>query len=538
MRDPQARRRPSLLSVIPLHLLLACYALYLFRFGYGFGSSDQDEFLPYLLHLLNPDLFAKDWFVQTQLSSFSVRTYFVYTLLPFAKLFNPFYATTLFYLASWLIIASGLYAIAYYLTKDKIAAIASVFFILVLTPLWTLGGNEFVHSMLVPSMAAWSLGLWGFVFFLRDQHIVAGILIGLATLFQALVGLQLCMLLGLLMLTYFISDPKRLSQSRKIVAFSSAFLLFALPALIPLFSQQLVGNAALADGDASHLFYIMAAFRNPHHYLFHSFSIERVVQFGVLLTAGTATILYSYSATCTFKRQVIIRLLAIITILCILAYVGTEIYPHLFIAKLQLFKLTLVAKSLLAIVICAQIASSIQSSAHAYLSRLLFSYPRSLTGIFLALLLTMALTNMDRISTKIYPLSHAGDPITQIATWTKRHTPRDAIFALPPSWSGFRTHSQRSIIVNHKAFPYKDADIFEWYDRLQTLAPVAQKPRTASSLLEELDKAFESHNIETLEQLNHQHPFDYLIRSTALPVSNKVFKPILIIEQWHVYRRI
>ena len=189
---PQNKTKHHLL---PFHLFLICFALYVFRFGYGYGTSDQDEFLPYLMHLLDNRLFVNDWFVQTQLLSFSIRTYFVYLLYIPASLFSPFASTTLVYILSWFGIASGLFILARRISKNRLAAILSTGIVLLATPFWTLGGNDLVHTMLVPSMTAWALAVWGLAMFFKSRLVLAALLLGISTLFQALVGLQLFIVL-------------------------------------------------------------------------------------------------------------------------------------------------------------------------------------------------------------------------------------------------------------------------------------------------------------------------------------------------------
>ena len=531
--------RPSPLLVIPIHLLIGCFAIYLYRFGYGFGTSDQDEFLPYLLHLLNPELFNQDWFVQAQISSFGIRTYTVYTIFPFAKLFSPFYAVTILYVVCWFGISAGLYLLAYEMSKNRLVAIASVVVSLVLTPFWTLGGNDLVHSMLVPSMFAWMLGVWALAMYVRNNIIRPALFAGLSTLFQALVGLQLALLIGLLLLFDLCTKktPGRVFL-RKAVLFSGFFAVCASPALIPLIDQQLSPSNWSAAPDQPSLFYIMAAFRNPHHYLFHSFSEERTFLFGILLGIGTITLVLGQLLKSTLDTRFATGAIVSILIVCAVAYVGTELYPILFVAKLQLFKLTVVGKIILIIVTCSFITHVFPERVQRSVERLLFNHPFSVLGILIALYLGLLLTDMDRFTSKIYPFSHRTDEPKQIAFWSQRQTSPNAVFAIPPSWSGFRSHSHRSIVINHKSFPYKDPEIYTWFERLTAMAPLDLPERSDASLIASLDSAYEALPLDALEKLEEQYGFEYLVRSTPLPSPNPLFKSILVAGEWRVYRRI
>ena len=87
----------------PLFVLLGALLLYALRFGYDYGASDQDEFLPYLLHRLDPELLSQDWFVITQGATFSIRTYFVMLLQGLALVIPVWLAVLVLYGGAWLL---------------------------------------------------------------------------------------------------------------------------------------------------------------------------------------------------------------------------------------------------------------------------------------------------------------------------------------------------------------------------------------------------------------------------------------------------
>jgi|GEM_PF-1250525 len=519
-------------SKIPLHLLLGIWGLYLFRFGYAYGFSDQDEFIPYLMHLLDASLFTQDWFVGTQLSSFSIRAYFVYLLLIPSKVFSIPIAVGLLYVASWFATASGIYVLALNLSKNRIAAIASVAIILVMTPFWTLGGNDLVHSMLVPSMLGWSLGIWGIVFFVKNRVVYSALLLGLATLFQALVGLQLGLLLGAVMSVQFITKKDR--AFRDIYTFSVVYLVSASPALVPLFYQQF---SSASPGiyqmvGAPSLFYIMAEFRNPHHYLFHSFDIMRASQFALLCVFGLVGVFFCARRIKVFPTYLVSYLLSIIGFICIIAYFGTETYANLTIAKLQLFKLTVFAKVLLIISICAALVTFIPKSYQSFIERYFWGFPVRFIAIYLVVYALLIIGQSHRYQSKVYPLSATNDPLNVVYDWARTNTADSSVFAVPPSWSGFRSSAQRGIVINHKAFPYKDGDIVKWYMRLESLAPIQRPARTDRSLMTKLDSAYESRSTKLMEQYIKTYQIDYLVRGSAFDAPySLVFKT----SDWYVY---
>ncbi len=513
---------------IPVHLILCVFVLYLFRFGYGYGASDQDEFLPYLAHLQNPELFANDWFVQSQAASFNIRTCFVYLLFGLSAVMPPFYATTLVYALSWFGIAAGLYALAYALSADRLSAIACVGGALVLTPFWTLGGNDLAHSMLVPSMVAWALAVWSWVLLVQDRPAGSAVLVGLATWFQGLVGLQTALLIG----AYLVAGPFVYAHPlarglRKTAVFSIVFVLCSFPALGPLLYQQLFG-ASMPDGHAPHdLFYIMASFRNPHHYLFHSFPASRVVRFAAILVPGLCAALWGLRTRMRPASIFVLTVSSVIAVVCAISYLGTEWRQQLFVAKLQLFKTTVTAKFLFLILLCTAVIGLIPASMRQRLEGTLFDYPGRILGVLALVSLAIGAWQPDRIASTIYPLSRSSAPAYEMTSWIQAHTPGEAVFAVPPSRSDFRSHAQRGIVVNHKAFPYRDEDMVIWFERLLTLAPVPLPARSDPYLQARLDSAFLSLSPETLYNLAQVYPFDYVLRTTPWTApADSLFAPV------------
>ena len=518
---------------IPFHLLLGIFGLYIFRFGYAYGYSDQDEFLPYLMHTLDPSLFTTDWFVQTQLKAFSVRAYFVYLLLAPSALFSIPIAVAIFYLACWFGTAIGLYKLALHISNNRLASTLSVAVLLVFTPFWTLGGNDLIHSMLVPSMLGWSLGIWSVFFFLKSRILLSAAMLGMATLFQALVGLQLGLILGLVMIIEFILRCNR--PIKDIFRFGVMYLLCASPALIPLFYQQFTTtpppiNAQIVQTPS--LFYIMAELRNPHHYLFHSFSTLRVVQFGLIFIVGIAGIYTSNRYIKGFPTLLITSILGIITSLCVVAYLGTEVYHNVTVAKLQLFKMTVLAKVFLVIAICTALALLPSHNVQSRVEQLLFDRPHKFIAAFIIGYAMLIVVLHNRFESKVYPFSNSFNNATSVYEWITDNTPKTAIFAVPPSWSGFRISTQRGIVINHKAFPYKDKDNRTWFTRLHSLAPFDSTSRKDHRLLAQLDSAYESLSIHQVTQNIEKYEIDYIVRSSRL---DSAYTPLFSSSDWHVY---
>ncbi|MEA5466863.1 DUF6798 domain-containing protein [Leptothoe sp. PORK10 BA2] len=61
------------------------------------------------------------------------------------------------------------------------------------------------------------------------------------------------------------------------------------------------------------------------------------------------------------------------------------------------------------------------------------------------------------------------EPVKTLAVHVRDHTPVDALVLVPPSDRMFRFYSQRSVVVNFKGFPFTDAGIVTWQQRMEDL---------------------------------------------------------------------
>jgi hypothetical protein len=490
---------------------------YVLRFGYGYGSSDQDEFLPLVMHRLDPSLFTADWFVQTQVASFSIRTFVSRLVQAMAVVLPLPVAVFGLYAAAWFGIAAGIYRLASHLTGDVRAGALTIPLVLIATPYWTLGGNEFVHSMFVPSMLGWALGLAGWSRFIADGRWTAGLWIGVATWMQALVGLHLALLA-------LFAPP---------ASFLLAFGIAAAPGLGPLFYQQFSAEPP-AGVD---LFYVMAAFRNPHHYLFDSFPPRSIIHFGLLATAGLAAWAALRHRVAPGTLRTVGTSLVVVGVVGCGAYVATEWLHFLPVAKLQLFMLTVPAKLLLGIGIAGAIVAYLPAGIVHRATRFLERPIAHVYALGLLLVAGLALDRIapERVSGRIYPFREQVSMEAPMEHWVRQHTPLDAVVAIPPSVSSFRTRARRAIVVNHKAFPYRDADIADWFARLTDVAPLPLPTRSDAALTARLDSAYEAVPAGRWRTLSERYGIDYLVRRSPLRDSAG-FEPVYTVAPWWVYR--
>lgn len=502
---------------VPIFVLLGALLLYFLRFGYDYANSDQDEIIPYLLHHLDPGLFTQDWFVSTQLSEFSVRTYFVWLLNTFAVILPVWFTTLLLYIVVWLFIAGAVYKLAFFFTGDQLAGVASVFVALVFTPIWTLGGNDLVHSMLVASMVAWALSLWAIYHYLRSRFLIAPVLLGVACWMQALVGLHIALLLVALRTIRWIRGEPGPHNLGGILVFGALFLLWSSPSIGPIVYQQLLARPEpIVDGPS--LFYILAEFRLPHHYLPGSFYSGSYFRFGLLALLGLGSLLSVRHRRGIQRLDFILRSLLLIALLCLLSAVFTELVPVLMVAKLQLFKMTVLAKLFFVILICGAVTFWLPDAIRQPIRSILLKPRWGLAVMVLVSigLITAVVKTDGFLHERVGPFHRAEEPIGQVQSWVKRNTPTASIFAVPPSYSSFRSETHRTIVINYKAIPFEDEQMIVWFDRLLDIAPIELPERGGQETMAQLDSAYARLSAADLRRLSDQYGFEYVVRPSPI----------------------
>ena len=517
-------------------MLLGTFLLFFWRFGYAYATRDQDEFLPYLLHRLDPSLLASDWFVQTQ-ATFNVRTYFVLMLQPLAEVLPLWLVIATVYAAAWLAIAHGLYRLAFIFTPDGLSAALATVLTLVGTWMWTLGGNDLAYDILAPELVAWALVLPALRLFFSRRWIFSGALLGAASLMQPLAGLLTAgVLAGVLLFDLF--QPARRAQTlQALLRFIGTFALCAAPILIPIALQQFTEAEPAARSPSA--FYILAVFRAPHHYLLTTFPWTDYAQFGVLLAGGLFA-LHQRRGFFHFQHaRFVYCFLTVAALACAGAFVSATVWPTLFITQFQGFKLTVLAKALLVIALSGWIVSVLPSGLRERLTALLLRWRKS--GLALVLLLWIVtlgagLAGVGRPGRLLEPVVHRTSALGQVERWARIQTAPSARFAVPPSVSSFRSEARRAITVNFKAFPHGRPLAHAWYRRLMDWAPLPP-PAHGPDVLARLDSAY--HALDVQESLRQMAAYDadFLLRARPLSPPHDGLREAFQAGSWTVYER-
>lgn len=523
---------------LPLYVALLTLLGAFLRFGYVYGVGDQDELVPSVLHLLDGSLFTQDWLVQTITSGVNVRTYFLWgTALP-SFVVPPWLAVFLLWAGVFVALAYGVHGLAYELVRDRLAAALSVFVALVVTVKWTLGWNSVASNALVPEGVAWALAVPAITLFLQRRWLGAGALLGLAAWFHLLAGAQTALVLGVVGLVRAaaradLAGTRFKADLADLVRFGGAFLLVALPILVPVAIEQLAVSEPVETVPSP--FYIHAQFRNPFHHLFSTFETGYHLRFWPVVGLGLGGGIWLARRGVLRHGRALAAGGVLVAMLCTLAIVFVEAVPVTLVAKLQFFKLTVLVMLFATILGTAAVAHLLPPALRRLGAYLL---DRRRLGLGIVLLLVgvvgvMAVRGAGRPGAMLHPLRHLESPLGEVETWARTETPVDALFAVPPSVSSFRTFARRSIVANYAGFAFSDRDMQRWFARLMDVAPIPPPP-TGYSVKPVLDAAYHRHTAADWRQLQTGYGVGYVLvdRSAVRLPFSVAFEN----AAWTVYR--
>ncbi|GAB5535181.1 MAG: hypothetical protein Rubg2KO_14300 [Rubricoccaceae bacterium] len=487
-------------------VLAAAATLFFLRFGYEFGAGDQDELFSLLLHQLDADVFSRDWYVVDQASQFTVRTPFLW-LMQGVTWALPLWAAALgVYLVGWFGVAWGLYRLAEALGANALAASGATMLVLVFIPTWTLGGNSLAPNLLAPEMLGWALALPAVRLTIETRIVAAGVLLACAAYLHLLVGALVTGALGLAILLGALNGRQR-ERWRLALTLGGTVLLLALPMIWAIARYRSTGAPLPDDGLSA--FFLFAELRLPHHYLPSTWGLGRWARFGLLAAlGGIGLAVLRHSGR---PMRVAERLLLATGLLCCMAAPLVVWGESLFVAQLQVFKLTVLANALLAIAVCAGIASALPERVRAWPG--LRPVPSVALTVGLIALMTGGLLTRQ-LDSRVGPWARSDDPFTRVEAWIAENTPEDALIASPPNRTTVRLATRRSVVVSFKAAPFNDRAMYEWYQRLLALAPRVDTAGVRGLQFgEALDAAFASSTTADWTRLARDYGITHVVRT-------------------------
>ncbi|PAP77766.1 DUF6798 domain-containing protein [Rubrivirga marina] len=539
----------------PLFVVVGLAAAVYWRVGYAYGVGDHEELIPQLLRLLDPSLYPRDPFLVAEEQAFSVRFVWLWTLRAACLVVPPPVAVFGFSALAWAAVCGAAFRLVATLVPSRAAAALAVL-AAIATIYWTPGSNALWSATYAPESIAWAPALWAVAVFFEDRWTLAAVLLGVTAWIQPLMGLQLGLMLGLVAL-WQMADGAPLGALRRAVAFGAVVFAVASPILVPTLLTQ-VGAEPVPD-DGLSTFFVTAWLRQAHHYLWTAQPVGTLVRFAVLIAAGGVGLGVLLRGAGPAQEsleaggvvggprprhiRVAARTLAVIAALVAVYVAMTEGAESLTVAKMQFFRLTLVAKLIL-LAWAAGAAVAVLPAGGRVRAEALFNSAALGWSVSLGLLaITVFLVVLDvgRPGALWGPRAHREAAVYPAERWIAEHTPRDAVVLVPPTTTTFRVHARRAAAVNFKPTTFRDAAMHRWLARILTVAPTDLPARSGGldavvAWRASLDSAYAAHTPAEWSALAETFDADYALVDRSITPTPPAGAPAFATDRWAVYR--
>ena len=345
-----------------------------------------------------------------------------------------------FYLISFFL-AKGISRICFTLGLKENETALLILILLFIAPYSSVGGNELHYPMLNGSVVAKCLAIWGIWYFITDRNLLSFALLGLAVWFQALVGLQLGLILGLVLMVREFKRPLRWLSP------AGLFGLFAFPCLLLILGSRLSVHAH------TDLFQELVEFRIGHHFYIQYSSFISIHVYLCLAAWGS----YYWKR----KNVVLFHFFVVQNLILILYLVSQWTIDPAVILQSQWLKTTLWIEFF---ALVAMVASFQVYFTHVQRRQVLW-----------ACMLLIGLGMVYKISKRSFSESEE----SRLAAWAHNHTDLHSLFVVPPDFSCFKSQSERSLWVDYKSVNHQLPYLAPWYDRIHKIYGISLDDRRA-----------------------------------------------------------
>ncbi len=417
--------------------------------GYQFNTGDQSEHLPQVYRLLNPELYKGDFFLTLYDQTFTVREYWVWLVYGLSLVFGVKATCLLLYFLCLLTIAASWIKIAQHFTGSFFAGVLSAFFQLTILNSFTVGGNNLAGNLFVGSTFAEALASIGIYFFISEKRFAGMLLLGVATWFQALVGLQWCILLCAL---HWISTIS-FQTFKQSIFYGLIYILAASPMLFPVMKAQFTSDFVY---DKTMYYQLLYVNRNFLHYVPSLFPKIDYAKMILLLAASFLLIKSGYS----YVSKSWMRLAIIIVAGCVAYAFMLETLHIMSIGKLQWFKTTVWLNALC----CMAMASAIVQSKYVNESFISSKLMQISSYIFIGFTIIFISTSayIPRFEQRWQVGNNPKTDLQLMHEWISQNLPIDAIILAPPDDESFSCEAKRPMPANYKAVVHEPFYFFEW----------------------------------------------------------------------------
>lgn len=490
MNDSTANsKRKSHVKRAGLVWILSLY--YALSLGMNYGISNQNAYLLAPWRLVDPTLWERDWLV-TQVGV--PHSLFAWVAAPLLWISPEGWALALTNLLVVSVICWVMYRILIlYVSKDS--AMLAFVFLIGLLGLWetqSVSDSYMYTGYLQPSTLGACAFLGATALFLYKRYALSGLVLAIGGLFHVLY-----LILGIAVFVMAHLYQGRTQLLRRITQQCTLPLLALIPFLYVL--SQVAVEGARYDALREKLLNV----RVPHHHSPSTFKFQFLPLFGwLLLGIGVyRTHLLNFVSKDTWKHTASLQL-SLLSMIVVGTFLTTAIY-FAKVAQAQPWRIAPYLELLCIVPLCAASAQACRDewADLSPLTLLCFGVGLVLlavgAGARIALLVALLLLPI------LYPHFHArsigvslgvlvfflgmGIPFKrgwkkstlvhglpqeqeQLFDWVRAQTPKDAVFLTPPTFTPFRLHAKRAIVVDWKTHPVTGKLLQEWFTRLEAVS--------------------------------------------------------------------
>ena len=414
--------------------------------GYQYGKADQAEHLPQVLKMLDGRLFQNDFFLTQNAQTFSIRQYFVWLVYGFSLVFGIKTACFLGCFGSIFALVLGLMYLMQQFTQTKIAPYFFAILVVFVFYNFTIGGNNITYPMFICSSLAKAFVPFALAYFIQKKYAYAFLLLGIASWFQVLVGLQVAVILvAILVTTGFYGKALR---------FFGFFVVVASPILVPIIYVQFVATQHFSAAQNAEFIAILTHFRNANHYLPSAYPLMQYLKFGGLLGLFCVVNVCLAQKKLGVERRFIWSFMGISLLGMLVYFLGFERLNIAFLAKTQWFKTSL----WVAMLCCVPLAELL---AHFWGKRRFFS-----DKVLWSLLILGNFLVGFWLQKQVFKPATA---LEKIHFWIADHTPLQAQILSLPTDHSFACEAKRSQPVSWQAVIHEPFFMLLWKKRIDSL---------------------------------------------------------------------
>lgn len=537
-----------------IKLLILITLIFPFIYKYSFVITNQYTQIPIILAYMDKNYLAFDWYVNIS-REFGPRTIFAIYSAAFGKITGLPVVYFLHYLLTIGLTLLASYKLAYFLFKNKKAALLTGMTVL-FGSTYSIGGNLLVTRDFTVTQMALAATLSGIVYILEKRYILAAVFFITASYLHPLIGPIVFFISFFSVNLFHIFKNGRKTAFEIYKLFKSGLLpyVFSIFPLIFLYLKDYQSSGASAETKIN----ILAFVRNPHHFLPSFFPAADYISFFLTLSVCAIIILkikqkipaqFKVLLFCFFQFTLLLILISLASI-----YIK-PIYP---LVVIQPFRLTVFIYWLMAVLIYSFIYKMVINNkisnffliAPFLLSdyQRLYSFSKTnMIGILVSFLIIILFRKIPFKASVILLLmtftffnyhnklnlsSYFEHPTVEVelAAWVKKNTSDQDILIVPPEFEKFRLISFRPVVADWKAFPFQEKGYLEWFNRMCDLGNQIEC-NTNIIITDKIISGYRTHSTESLKSLGKKYSAKYIITEVVYPQLRLVYS-----NQYNIYR--